>query len=242
MKQLIDMRKDLEAAIADGRYPVGSQLPTELEFCERYNASRYSVRLVLQELQDLGLIARRKSAGTLVISAQPIQGFTASFAGIDELAQYGATHGREIQSAEEIVVDLALAKQMGCAGGTRWLRISNLRTEGAGTNRRPWSWTDAYLTPQFPGIVELVRASPNTLISTLIEAHYGRYTVRLRQDVRATKIEPRIAGPLGVDAKTPGLQIVRTYTDSANEVLQISVTMHPADRFTLSMELDRSRK
>src|ERR1700754_695688 len=134
-----EMTRDLVEGIANGKYPVGSLLPTEFELCDRYEASRYTVRLALQELQDLGLISRRKNVGTRVEATRPVAGFTQSIATVDELAQFGATHVRDVHSVDTIVADLALAKEMGCAGGTRWLRISSLRMDG-GKKRRPICW------------------------------------------------------------------------------------------------------
>jgi DNA-binding GntR family transcriptional regulator len=234
-----DLKRDLAEGIASGKFPVGTLLPTEFELCDRYGASRYKVRLVLQELQDLGLISRRKNVGTRVEATTPATGFTQSIATVDELAQFGATHVRVVHSVEEIVADLALAKEMGCAGGSRWLRISSLRMDG-GKKRRPICWTDVYIDPSYSDIVELVRESPETLVSSLIEARYGRRIARIRQDVRAVSLSTSLAEPLKAEIGSPALQLVRRYLDSSNAAFEISITTHPADRFTFSMTMDRS--
>ena len=197
-----DLKRDLAEGIANGKFPVGTFLPTEFEICDRYGASRYKVRLVLQELQDLGLISRRKNVGTRVEATTPATGFTQSIATVDELAQFGAAHVRVVHGVEEIVADLTLAKEMGCAGGSRWLRISSLRMDG-GKKRRPICWTDVYLDPSYSDIVELVRESPETLVSSLIEARYGRRIARIRQDVRAVSLSPSLAEPLKAEAGSP---------------------------------------
>ena len=234
-----DLTRALAEAIASGKYPVGTLLPTEFELCERYDASRYKVRMALQDLQDLGLISRRKSVGTRVEATEPVAGFTQSIATVDELAQFGATHVRVVHGVEEVVADLVLAKEMGCEGGSRWLRISSLRMDGD-KRRRPVCWTDVYIDPAYSDIANLVRESPETLISSLIESRYGRRIARIRQDVRAVSLPPPLAELLKAEAGSPALQLVRHYLDAGNEAFEISVTTHPADRFTFSMQMERS--
>jgi GntR family transcriptional regulator len=234
-----DLTRDLAEGIASGKFPVGTLLPTEFELCERYGASRYKVRMALQELQDLGLISRRKSVGTRVEATRPAAGFTQSIATVDELEQFGATHVRVVHSVDEVVADLLLAKEMGCAGGSRWLRISSLRMDG-GKKRRPICWTDVYLDPSYSDIADLVRESPEILISSLIEARYGRRIARIRQDVRAVSLSPSLAEMLKAEAGSPALQLVRRYLDASNEAFEISITTHPGERFTFSMQMERS--
>src|SRR5690349_11884687 len=94
----VEVTRDLEEGIASGRFPVGTLLPTEFELCDRYEASRYTVRMALKELQDLGLISRRKNVGTRVEAMRPAAGFTQSIATVDELAQFGAKHVRMVHS------------------------------------------------------------------------------------------------------------------------------------------------
>jgi len=236
-----ELIRDLEESITSGRFPVGSLLPTEFELCDQYGASRYTVRLALQELQDQGLISRRKNVGTRVEATKPVAGFTQSIATVDELAQFGATHVRVVHDVEPIVVDLALAKVMGAAGGTRWLRISSLRMDG-GKKRRPVCWTDVYVDPSYTELGDLVRASPETLISSLIETRYGRRIVRIQQDVRGVILTPKLAELLKAEAGSAGLQIVRRYLDSSDDAFEVSVTTHPADRFTFTMQMERSRE
>ncbi|NSL19695.1 GntR family transcriptional regulator, partial [Tatlockia micdadei] len=63
--------RDLSERIASGEYAVGALLPTELELCDRYGVSRHTVRAAIAELQQSGLVSRRKKVGTRVEAAQP---------------------------------------------------------------------------------------------------------------------------------------------------------------------------
>ena len=58
--------KALIAGISNGTWPVGSNLPGETELAEAFQVSRGTVRVALDKLQGLGLISRRKRAGTRV--------------------------------------------------------------------------------------------------------------------------------------------------------------------------------
>lgn len=241
--QHAEIAKDLAEQIASGTLPVGSLLPTEFELCEKYDASRYTVRLALGRLQEQGLISRRKNVGTRVEASRPTGGFVQSLASVEDLAQFGATHVRVVRDVAEVVVDLQLAQQMGCAGGSRWQRISSLRMDGGTKTRqgRPIGWTDVYIDPAYADIGPMVRQAPQTLISELIESRYGRRIARIRQDLCASTIPATLTSELKVDAGSPALMIVRRYFDAADVVFEITVTLHPAERFTFSMELTRSR-
>ena len=92
--------RDLAEGIASGRFPVGSLLPTELELAEHYGASRNTVRAALRELQELGLVSRRKKAGTRVEAASASSGYRPSLASIEDLIQFGAAHVRVVRKIE----------------------------------------------------------------------------------------------------------------------------------------------
>jgi GntR family transcriptional regulator len=232
--------RDLAQGIATGRFPIGSLLPTELELCERYGASRHTVRAALRELQELGLVSRRKRVGTRVEAASPSSGYRQSLASIEDLVQFGATHRRVVREIEDVIADRALARALGCPPGTRWLRISSLRMSG-GPGTAPIGWTDVYVDAAYSDLRDVVRDVPKVLISTLIESRYGRRVVEVRQDIQAVLMPRHLAVELKVEAGTPALRIVRHYVDQAGEAFEISVTTHPADRFTFSIRLRRDR-
>lgn len=237
----IDLARDLSEGIASGKFPVGALLPTEFTLCEQYGLSRYAVRKALDGLQDLGLISRRKNVGTRVEAARPVTGFTQSIATVGDLTQFGAAHVRSVRAIEEVVVDLATAKELGCLGGMRWLRISSLRMDTA-KHPRPISWTDVYIDPAYSDIEDLVRESPEKLVSALIEDRYGRRIARIRQDIQAVLIPKKLSDELSAEVGSPALKVTRRYLDESDEVFEISVSVHPADRFTFSMDLSRAKE
>ena len=234
------LARDLAEGIAAGRFPVGSQLPTEMALCEQYGASRHTVRAALRELQELGLVSRRKKAGTRVEAVSPSAGYRQSLASIEDLVQFGAAHRRVVLEVKDLVADRKLAKELGCPPGRRWLRISHLRLDGA-AGSAPIGRTDVYVDAAYSELRELVRESPDVLISSLIESRYGRRIAEIRQDIDAVLVSPADAKELGVKSGSPALRVIRRYLDPAGETFEITVTIHPADRFTFSMRLTRER-
>ena len=235
-----DIARHLTDAITSGHFAVGTLLPTELELVDHYRTSRHTVRAALAELQQLGLVSRRKNVGTRVEAARPRTTFRPSLASVDDLVQFGAEHLRQVQSIEAVTASGAIAADLGCADGTRWLRISSLRLRGDAA-ADPIGWTDVYIDPAYAEIGDLVRASPDALISALIETRYGRQIAEIHQDVRAATVcDPAMAKALKLDEGAAALKIVRRYLDAAGQTFEVSVSIHPADRFSVSMRLQRS--
>ena len=85
-----------------------------------------------------------------------------------------------------------------------------------------------------------MRDSPETLISTLIEQQYGRRVVEIVQQLQALAVPAAMARQLGVDAGSAAMQIVRRYLDADGDTIDVTVTVHPADRFSLTMRLQRA--
>ncbi|MES2264852.1 MAG: GntR family transcriptional regulator [Pseudomonadota bacterium] len=232
--------RDLEDGIVNGRYPVGSLLPTELELCAHYGASRHTVRSAIQELQDSGLVSRRKKVGTRVEASSKPDSYRQSLGSVDDLVQFGAAHQRVVKDIVEIVADRALAQELGCEPGTRWLRVSSLRLDGR-KDSPPIGWTDTYIDAAYADLSDIIRASSQVLISTLIETHHGRRIAEIHQDVQAVPVPAALAQALETPAGSPALKIVRRYLDPSNAAFEISISLHPMDRFTFSMRLTRDK-
>lgn len=234
-----DIARHLKEGITSGHYPVGTLLPTELEMRDHYRTSRHTVRMALLELQHLGLVSRRKNVGTRVESATPQAGFHQALASVEDLVQFGATHVRAVREVETMEAKGALARQLGCAEGARWLRISSLRME-KDEAELPIGWTDVYVDPAYTDLAERVREAPETLVSTLIEQHYGRRVAGIVQQVQAVEMSAAMARRLRAEAGSAALQIVRRYLDGEGNAIEVTVSTHPAERFSLTMRLQRT--
>ena len=230
--------RDLMAGITSGRFPVGSLLPTELDLCAQYGTSRHTMRTAIRQLQDHGLVSRKKKAGTRVEAAAPTSGYRQPLASLEDLIQFGAAHVREVRETTAVTVKADLAEELGCEVGSRWFRISSLRLDDR-PGGAPVGWTDVYIDPTYADLGDVARASPDMLISTLIEQRYGRVSAEIRQDVEAIALPATRAAALKAGADTPALRVVRHYLDEAGRIIEISSSIHPAGRFTVSQRMRR---
>ncbi|RZT42137.1 GntR family transcriptional regulator [Cupriavidus agavae] len=235
-----EISRQLLDGIKTGRFPVGALLPTEFELCEQFQASRYMIRAVLQELQDMGLVSRRKNVGTRVESTQPRAVFKPTLASVEDLMQFGEAHRRVVQSVEAATAPPEVAAELGGAPDTPWLRISSVRLDD-GARAAPMAWTDIYIDSAYADIGPIVRDTPDVLVSSLIESRHGRPIAEIEQDVRASTLQDaRIAAALGLDLGAPVLKIVRRYLDEAGETFEVSVTIHPAETFSVTTRMKRT--
>jgi GntR family transcriptional regulator, transcriptional repressor for pyruvate dehydrogenase complex len=67
----VQVASHLIQAIEDGRFPVGSRLPTEQQLAEQFGVSRPSVREALSCLQFEGYVTPRQGSRTVITSAVP---------------------------------------------------------------------------------------------------------------------------------------------------------------------------
>lgn len=60
------LARQVQARIAAGTYPPGTAIPSEHALCEEFDVGRPTVRQATEELTKLGMVERRRGAGTFV--------------------------------------------------------------------------------------------------------------------------------------------------------------------------------
>ena len=150
---------DLMEGIGNGRYPVGSLLPTEFELCELYDVSRHTVRAAITQLQNQGMVSRRKRVGTRVEAATPSGGYSQSLASVADLVHVAETHIRDVQQVRHFVVDIAQARRLGLEPGGHCFCMSSIKVD---VNQRnsPLCWTDVYADQMYAQIIPLAEQRP----------------------------------------------------------------------------------
>ena len=227
---------DLTKRIEGGRYPVGGNLPTEMELCERYGISRHTVREALRQLRDAGLISRRRRVGTEVVARTARPSYRQPTNTIGDLLQYAGETQLCLLEAKEIACDAALAELLACRQGTRWLRVDTLRAVPG--DSRPMCMTTAYIDLRFPDLAKHVEDLSGT-ISAMLEREYGVRIARIEQSIQAVRLGKRHAKLLRALDGGPALRAVRRYYDHRGRLIELSTTIHSGERFTYVTSLVR---
>jgi DNA-binding GntR family transcriptional regulator len=231
--QVVRVLKD---EIVSGVHPVGSQLPTEEELCERFSVSRYTVREALRRLREDGLVSSRQGAGTTVVPPRPTDSFVHEVMSINDLVAFATDVRFAIEAIEMIEIDDKLAVRTGIASGEQWLFVGGLRhTEGS---ELPVCWTEVYINREFAAIGRLLQRHRGPIFH-LIEDLFGQSIVEVHQEIAAALIPPELAGRLKVKVGTTALEVQRTYKLAAGKIAQVAINTHAAARFRHAMTMRR---
>ncbi|WP_099038591.1 GntR family transcriptional regulator [Mycobacterium neglectum] len=231
----LQVARTLRKEIVDGVYPVGSQLPTEQQLCERFEVSRYTVREALRRLRDDNLVASRPRAGTLVVPRPEATSYAQDVMSINDLLAFASGAQLAIESNAMVMIDERLAERTGLSVGTEWLAVRGFRVDGTAA---PVCATEYYINRAFAAVGRLLQRHSGPIFP-LIEDLFGVSVVEVRQEISAVPVTAELADALQVDVGTAALEMQRTYKTSDGEVAQVTVNTHPSSRYRHSMTMRR---
>lgn len=218
--------------IAAGHYPVGDLMPTEMELCEQFGASRFTVRQAIKQLVELGLVSRQAGVGTKVLGREPKSNYRQVMQGIADLRQYTADTELEIHDQRMVTVRGDLSATLEASEGENWLRIEGIRRLGD-RKASPICLTEIYIHPAFRSVRDLGGRS-TVPIYIRIEEQFGERVMEIQQQISAAALTKRIAGLLDAKPGSPALIVNRSYRNQRGELIEVALSTHPADRFSYS--------
>lgn len=230
----LQVARALRKEIVDGVYPVGSQLPTEHELCERFAVSRYTVREALRRLRDDNLVESKPRAGTLVVPRSTANTYAQDVMSIDDLLAFAEGAQFEIASTAMVTIDDDLENRTGLVSGSQWLAVDGCRSG----DDAPICRTEYYINREFAAVGRLLHRHSGPIFP-LIEDLFGVSIAEVHQEISAVVVALDLASELKVEAGTAALQMRRTYRTSDGDVAQVTVNTHPAARYRHSMTMRR---
>jgi GntR family transcriptional regulator len=226
----------LSAAIEDGTYPVGSMLPTEAELCTDFGVSRQTIREATRLLLQLGLVSRRQGVGTRVERATAAETYVQRLGALPDIWQYVKETHRKVLRVVDVPASRAKVPLPG-EPSRRWRVLEGLRFVGDET--KPIAWTQIYVHPTYAAVTD-AKDRDAVPIYSLIERRFGIKTQSVRQEISAVAISGEMASVLRVTAGSPGLSVLRQYFSTQDDIFEVTLSVHPADRYHYTMQLDLS--
>jgi len=232
----LQLAQTLLNEIESGKYPVGSQLPTEFELCEQFGVSRATAREAVKRLVQMGLVVRQTRLGTTVRARAPNTAYRQSAAAVDDLYQYAQDTTLVIESSETRHVTAEQAQMLEASPGETWLHLKGRRHTKS--RPEPICLTEIWVAPAFRSIRGIM--GPLTqAVHAAIEQQFGEVIAEVEQEIRAVALTKAEAQQLSAQPRAPGLWVSRRYRNRHGKLVQLAISTHPADRFSYSTVLRR---
>jgi GntR family transcriptional regulator len=232
----VQLAQTLLNEIESGRYPVGAQLPTEFELCEQFGVSRSTAREAVKRLVSLGLVVRQPRVGTTVCARSAVAGYRQSIAEVSDLYQYATETTLMIESSEMLEINASEAQLVEGEEGETWLHLRGRRHAPA--SKEPICATELWIHPAFRSIKGLQGALTGA-VHAMIEKQFGEVITSVEQEIRATLLTDDQAKSLQAEPLSAGLWVCRKYRNKLNQLVELAISVHPADRFSYSTVLRR---
>ena len=236
LPKYLQIADDLRRGIAQARYPVGTQLPTELELSEELGISRHTAREAIRVLSAEGLVTRRQRAGTTVVAVPGESRYTHEVRALDDLQQYARSTLLRYAYIGTVALNREQARRFGARAGDEWIYATGLRHDGSLS--KPICVTRLFLNPVLEGIEQRLR-QVRAAVYSIIEKDFGITIARVDQEFQGMVLDAHDAHNLEADTGSAALLARRLYYDSGGRLLEVADNVHPADRFVYRMSLRR---
>ncbi len=221
--------QQLEAAIADGRLPPGTQLDNEIELTEQISVSRPTMRRAMEFLVDKGMIVRRRGVGTRVVQSRVRRPLELSSL-FDDLRNAGQEPATTVLSNTVELATATVAEALGLAEKAPVIAIERLRLARNQPLARMRNYLPASLLQvrtealEKQGLYELIRAAG-------IRLHAATQVVGARN---ATAAEARL---LEENRGAAVLTMERIAYDDSGAAVEYGTHIYAATRYSFQMNL-----
>jgi DNA-binding GntR family transcriptional regulator len=226
----------LEERIASGSVAVGETLPTEAVLCRKYGVSRYTARAALRQLRDAGLITRRPRAGSTVAAARSGAAFSLELGSAEDLLRYATETRFLIEQRRYIRAAGADLAALECRRGQEWIKLSGMRVRPRVAT--PVCLLNVYLNIALAGFEKRLPRSSG-VIYPQVEKALGVRISWIGHRIEASLLGEAEARRLRAKAGAPALRVRRYYYDANERLLELSDSLHAAERFAYEMRLSR---
>ena len=218
--------------IQKGVYPIGTQIPTEMELQASFGVSRATIRHALNELVNEGWLERKASKGTFVSQPKKTRNVFRSFEPFYQRVEAtGQRHRNEVLEMAVIEADEMLAEAMKLRPGEKvvtMFRRRYIEDDAVVTIRNflPFSICGFILSHDFreESLYEVLMQNPLSKIA------------KTRSIVSAQRSTPEDLKLLGIKKDTPMLVFSNTAVTGNGTVVDYAFTRYRGDLSSFELE------
>lgn len=206
--------------------------PTEAELLATYQVSRATVRQALEMLVNDGLVYRQRGRGTFVSRPTVEQELNRIVSFSEDMDRLGFRAGTRILNAELIAADTRLVQSLDVNPGEEIAHLGRLRL----ADEEPMSLENSFLVHRYcPGVLDAYHAHHS--LRALLKEEFGVVLSTAVQKIRAVTVDEDTAAALDIDSGAAALSIERISYTEQNVPVELLITYHRGDRYTLFNEL-----
>ncbi|GCE46024.1 GntR family transcriptional regulator [Thermosporothrix hazakensis] len=229
------LRDHLAAEITSGRLAAGTRLASERALSERYGYSRLTVRRALADLEEAGLLVRRRGSGTFVaerLIRKNVRGL-ASFS--EDMRQRGLTPGSIVLRQELVFLEEEQAQMLKVAAHEGAVCLRRLRL----ANDVPMALETVFLPAALcPGLVRRTDLDRVSLYEVL-EREYNLSADYAEEVVEAVNASEEVARLLRVAPGSALLRIRRLTSAKDRGPFEYVESLYCGDKYSLGLNVRR---
>lgn len=228
--------RELIEDIADGTYPPGAQLPTELELSRRFQVNRHTVREAIRALREDGLVFSIRGKGNFVSTTRVVYRLSDKVRFTQNILESNLIPGARLIDWSVVSADEVVAGKLQLETGESVLRLNILRL----VNNLPFSVSSSYLPEQrFAALPDLIEGSFS--LYGLLQTHYQIDPQRSESLIETRLPKKDELHHLRCSPKQPLLIVKSVACDSAGARVEYVVTRTRGDLGCLAIDFDQCR-
>lgn len=209
---------------------------SEREISDKFQVSRTTVRLAMAELEKMGYIYKKHGKGTFVATlSENKQNLMESYSFTDHMKKLGRVPKTKVLSFETIEANEYLAMNMGLSIGEHTIKITRLRL----ADGIPMMVETSYLPyAKFSTLTEeMLKQKP---LYEIFKEDYGEIIKAADEEFSASMVPQKESQLLEVPAVSACLRLVRTTYNTANQVIEYTLSIARSDQFIYKVRHLRS--
>ncbi|MBL1229592.1 GntR family transcriptional regulator [Enterococcus sp. BWB1-3] len=218
----LEVAEQIKADILNGKYPVGSLLPTESELEELFEVSKITIRRAIEMLADEELVEKKSGKGTTVLSNRPYNKLSKAGTFTEYLHDSGLDIIKKNFDLELVTLSEDMEAYKGL--GNSAVKFSRLYL----LDSQPYIYFE-YLLPRALSDVTVEQFETESLYRILDQHHIEIY--RFEDSFEIIPLTPKLQKILNT-AESSGLKRIRRSFGKNDQIVEFSeavynTAMHP---------------